>query len=321
MPDEIGDNKNVSAVTTTIGGQDDATRPAMIVGRESYAVTMRSSTESRLETNHQRSRLQNTKSKEAIKRIRSQRPGDDGGDATRNKYLMGKLFSKRRGNGSIKTKNPKHKKFKKPKKLSLKSELKLSTERLLENNGVKLAAVSGAKTTLKGKTIDVSVEVHNGALIDLQKSGYEGKKDFSGKRVVPVGKTLVDTSHLGTHSMTPCCPIIMILKKKETDVLSVSLTHCSIPSAHDLSSNIENYREQGFEILKIITGIHEDVGRQTYLRQHKGAKLVSEEANRKNIEYGLIKYEDVGNGAWWISVDVSDNSRVKVDIGNNTGLQ
>ncbi len=319
MPDEIGNTTNVSNATAPIGGQD-AARPGMIAGRKIRAVTAHSSTKPRLQAEHQSAESQNGPPKGALARIRSQSPHEDD-RANSSKNFVESFFRKIGFRSSSTHKTSNNPKFKNKTTPVQKSDLTQSTQRLLENKGVELAAVAGEKATLKGETIDVTVEVHDGALADLPKSGYEGN-DYSGENVVAQGsrKTLVSPSHLGTHSMKPCCPMIMILKDTKTGALSVSLTHYGTLFAENVIAKMETYESRGFEIAKIITGIHGDA-KGNYLRQHLGTKQAAEVAAKRKIDFGLIKYNDAGKGSWWISVDVSDNSNIRIDIGNGEGLR
>ncbi|MEQ8781021.1 MAG: hypothetical protein RIE06_15260 [Roseibium album] len=292
----------------------------MTAGREIRAVTPHFPTKPRLQAEHQSAESQNGPPKRALARIRSQSPHEDD-RANSSKNFVESFFKKIGLRSSSPHKTSNNPKFQNKTTPVPRSDLTQSTQRLLENKGVELAAVAGEKATLEGETIDVAVEVHDGALADLPKSGYEGN-DYSGENVVAQGrqKTLVSPSHLGTHSMRPCCPMIMILKDKKTGALSVSLTHYGILHAENVIAKIETYESRGFEIAKIITGIHGDA-KGNYLRQHLGTKRAAEVAAERNIDFGLIKYNDAGKDSWWISVDVSDNSNIRIDIGNGEGLR
>ena len=308
MPDEIGNITNVSNATRPIGGQDNqASQPEMTFGRVPG-----------LKADPSSNKPQNGQSNQAIARMRSQSPHeDDKSNASRN--IVTSFFKKIKFRSKTlrsTSNNPKYRK-----EITKKIDLTQSTQRLLENNGVELAAVSGEKATLKGKFIDVAVEVSGGTLADLPKLGYDVNA-YSGENVVAPGRqfTLVSTSHLGTHSMAPCSPMIMILKNTETSALSVSLTHnVSMLKADEFNTKIESHESGGFEIVKIITGVHGDA--KHFPRQYLDTKLAAEIAADRKIDFGLIKYNDAGKDSWWISVDVSDNSKVSIYIGNDNGLK
>jgi len=196
-----------------------------------------------------------------------------------------------------------------------------TTTRIVKKHGVRLEAKPGAVATILGKKVNVDVQVHAGTLADLPFESYTADS-YDGDNVVEAGSngTRVSESHLGTNSMAPCHPAIVVLMDKKSGKLSISLTHCFSKSDTHVISKIKDYRKQGFKVQKIISGLHQGAFKDHGSGQEQTMKGLKHYAAKNRIEFGVVQYDDRGKGAWWISASVVNDQTIKIDIGSDNGL-